>query len=74
MEWPSKNNTKNTGNFSGFTLIEMIVSMTIFSIIIIAAFTAMSNIGILRTRISSRLDLNNELYSATEKFVDLIKT
>lgn len=34
----------------------------------------MSNIGILRTMVSSRLDLNNELYSATEKFVDLIKT
>ncbi len=52
----------------------MIVSMTIFSIIIIVAFDSMSSIGVLRTRISSRLDLNNEIYSATEKFVNLIKT
>ena len=62
-----------SSNSSGFTLIEMIVSMTIFSIIIIVAFSAMGNIGVLRTRISSHLDLSNELYSATEKFVDLIK-
>lgn len=50
------------------------LSITIFAIIIIMAFDSMSNIGILRTRVSSRLDLNSELYSATEKFVDLIKT
>lgn len=59
---------------NGFTLVEMIVSITIFAIIIIMAFDTMSNIGILRNRVSSRLDLNNELYSVTEKFVDLIKT
>lgn len=52
----------------------MLVSITIFAIIIIMAFDSMSNIGILRTMVSSRLDLNNELYSATEKFIDLIKT
>lgn len=59
---------------SGFTLIEMIISITIFAIIIIMAFDAMGNIGVLRTQVSSRLDLNNELYSASEKFVDIIKT
>lgn len=69
-----KYNIKNTLNSSGFTLIEMIVSITLFSIIIIMAFAAMGNIGILRNSVSSRLDLNNELYSVTEKFVDLIKT
>ena len=52
----------------------MIVSITVFAIIIVMAFDTMGNIGILRTRVSSRLDLNNELYSATEKFVDLVKT
>ena len=59
---------------AGFTLVEMIVSITIFAFIIIMAFDAMGNIWILKTRISSQLDLNSELYSATEKFVDLIKT
>lgn len=75
-----KDNLKKTGNWksetsniSGFTLVEMITSITIFSIIIIVAFESMSNIGIFRTRLSSRLDLNSELYSATEKFIDLIK-
>jgi len=59
---------------AGFTLIEMMLSITIFAIIIMMAFDAMSNIGILRTRVSSRLDLNNEIYSAIEKFTDIIKT
>ena len=28
----------------------------------------------MRTRVSSRLDLGTELYGATEKFIDIIKT
>ncbi len=58
----------------GFTLVEMLISLTLFAMIIIMAFDAMGSIGVLRTRVSSRLDLNNELYSASEKFVDIIKT
>ncbi|MDD2892068.1 MAG: prepilin-type N-terminal cleavage/methylation domain-containing protein [Candidatus Gracilibacteria bacterium] len=76
-----KNNIKKTtskklliNNFSGFTLIEMIVSITIFSMIIVMAFDAMGNIGVIRNKLSSRLDLNNELYNVTEKFINLIKT
>lgn len=65
---------KNTEISSrGFTLVEMMVSLVLFSIIIIAAFAAFGNIGILRTQVSSALDLNTELYGATEKFVGLIK-
>ncbi|HBB27011.1 TPA: hypothetical protein DCZ36_00755, partial [Candidatus Gracilibacteria bacterium] len=74
MKQGIKNNFQKNLNSSGFTLVEMLVSITIFAIIIIMAFDSMSNIGILRTMVSSRLDLNNELYSATEKFIDLIKT
>lgn len=69
-----KNNTSKLFNSKGFTLVEMIISITIFAIIIIMAFDAMGSIGILRNSVSSRLDLNNELYGATEKFVDIIKT
>jgi prepilin-type N-terminal cleavage/methylation domain-containing protein len=58
----------------GFTLVEMLISLTLFAMIIIMAFDAMGSIGVLRTRVSSRLDLNNELYSASEKFIDIIKT
>ncbi len=57
-----------------FTLIEMMVSITVFAVIIIMAFDVMWNIGILRTQVSSRLDLNSELYGAMEKFVDIVKT
>lgn len=64
---------KTRKNTSGFTLVEMIVSITIFAGIILVAFDAMGSIGISRTRISSQLDLNSELYSATEKFVEIIK-
>lgn len=82
MKLPTiKNNTKetlhwqlSTGNFSGFTLIEMMISITLFAIVIIMAFDVMGNIGIMRTKVSSQLDLNNELYAVTERFVDLIKT
>lgn len=74
MKFIIKNDTPGSLDPRAFTLVEMIVSITIFAIIIIMAFDAMGNIGILRTQVSSRLDLNSELYSATEKFVDLIKT
>lgn len=62
-----------TCNSSGFTLIEMIVSITLFAVVIVMAFDAMGSIGILRTRISNRLDLNNELYFAVEKLTNIIK-
>lgn len=52
----------------------MLVSITLFSMVITLAFAAFGNIGILRTQVSGALDLNTEIYSATEKFVDLIKT
>jgi hypothetical protein len=42
--------------------------------IIIIAFEAMGNIGVIRNQVSSRLDLNSELYDVTEKFINLIKT
>lgn len=57
----------------GFTLIEMLLSITLFSIIIIMAFDVMGNIGILRTKLSSKLDMNSELYTAVEKLTRLIK-
>ncbi|MCK9272381.1 prepilin-type N-terminal cleavage/methylation domain-containing protein [Candidatus Gracilibacteria bacterium] len=57
----------------GFTLIEMMISITVFSMIIVMAFEAMSNIGFLRLKISDRLDLNKDLYYSIENFVSLVK-
>ena len=50
------------------------LSITLFSLIIVIAFQAFGNIGVLRTQVSNAFDLNTELYTATEKFVNLIKT
>ncbi|NDK19599.1 prepilin-type N-terminal cleavage/methylation domain-containing protein [Candidatus Gracilibacteria bacterium] len=74
MKRDTGNNTIKPFNTRAFSLIEMVVSITLFAIIIIAAFETMGSIGILRTQVSSRLDLNSELYGAMEKFVELIKT
>ena len=57
----------------GFTLIEMIISITIFAVIIIMAFDALGNIGILRSKISDQFDINNELYFAIEQLSAIIK-
>jgi len=56
-----------------FTLIEMLISITIFSMMIVVAFEAMSNISFLRLKISDKLDLNKDLYYSIENFVSLIK-
>lgn len=56
-----------------FTLIEMMISISVFSIIIVMAFEAMSNIWFLRLKISDRLDLNKDLYYSIENFVSLVK-
>jgi len=46
----------------GFTLIEMMMVVTLFAIIIVIAFEAMLNISVFRTRLSSRLDIEQDLY------------
>lgn len=57
----------------GFTLIEMILSVTIFSSMLVLAFSALGNIGIFRTFISSKTDINQELYYAVESVVQTLK-
>jgi prepilin-type N-terminal cleavage/methylation domain-containing protein len=58
----------------GFTLIEMLVSLTLISTILIVVFAAFTNIGILKNRIVGRVNLYEELYTATENIGDLIKS
>lgn len=57
----------------GFTLIEMMLSITVFSVIIVMAFQSLGNIGILRSKVSSKLDMNTELYFSVERLVSLMK-
>ena len=51
----------------------MIVSITLFSLIIVVAFAALSGIGMSRYRITDSLDMNQDIYYAVEKFVALVK-
>ncbi|MDD2566174.1 MAG: prepilin-type N-terminal cleavage/methylation domain-containing protein [Candidatus Gracilibacteria bacterium] len=57
----------------GFTLIEMIMVITLFAIIILIAFEAMGNIAVFRTRLASRLDIEQDLYYTTEMLSSEIK-
>ncbi len=58
---------------TAFTIIELIVSITLFAFILIVAFEALWNVGKDRVRISNQLDLNRDIYYAVEKFVSLVK-
>ncbi|MDD2486864.1 MAG: prepilin-type N-terminal cleavage/methylation domain-containing protein [Candidatus Gracilibacteria bacterium] len=57
----------------GFTLIEMLVSVTIFAMVMVIAVEAIGNIGILRNKISDRTDINKDLYYSIENLVSLVK-
>jgi prepilin-type N-terminal cleavage/methylation domain-containing protein len=58
----------------GFTLVEMLVSLTLIGIVLITAFAALANIGVLKNRVVGRVNLYEELYTATENIGDLIKS
>lgn len=51
----------------------MMVSLTLISIILIAAFAAFGNIGTLKNRIIGEVNLYEELYTASESIIDLVK-
>lgn len=57
----------------GFTLVEMILSITLFSTLMIMAFAALGNIGISRHLIEGRVDINEQLYTAAETLAATIK-
>lgn len=57
----------------GFTIIEMIISIILFSLIIVLAFDVMGNIWISKTKLSNKIDVNQDLYSVIEMIVNNIK-
>jgi prepilin-type N-terminal cleavage/methylation domain-containing protein len=57
----------------GFTLIEMIISITLFSGILLVAFSAFGNIAHLKNKIVSDVDVYEQLYVAVESLTSLIK-
>lgn len=58
---------------SGFTLIEMMISITLFSGLLIAAFSAFGNIVHLKNKIVSDVDIYEQLYVASENLSTIIK-
>ena len=60
-------------NNHGFTLFELMISMTIFAGLMIAVLDAVANIGIARTKSMSRITLIEELYFFSEKLASSIK-
>jgi prepilin-type N-terminal cleavage/methylation domain-containing protein len=60
-------------NKKGFTLVEMLVSLALIGFILLAAFAAFANIGVLKNSVVGRVNLYEELYSANESIGDLIK-
>ena len=51
----------------------MIVSITLFSALLIAAFSAFGNISLGKIHVNNELDLNKDMYFAVEKIASLIK-
>lgn len=56
-----------------FTLVELIVSITLFALIIVVGFKAMSGISMARLSTMNSLDVNQDIYYVTEDFVTMVK-
>lgn len=58
---------------SGFTLIEMMISITLFSGILIIMFSAFGNIAHLKNKVVADVDVYEQLYVAVENLASIIK-
>ena len=61
---------KKTG---AFTILEMIVSITLFAFIVVIAFDSLGSISISRLRSTSNLDVYQDMYYAAENIANTIK-
>lgn len=57
----------------GFTLIEVMISITILSMLFIYGLQSMGQIGAYRTNVSNRIDLGQDLYYNVERLVGIVK-
>ena len=64
---------RNIHNTRWFTLFELVISMTIFALIMISVFDSVANIGISRVKNVQRVSLLEELYFFSEKLATIIK-
>lgn len=66
-------NIRSKINADGFTLFELMVSMTIFWLLMISVLDSVANISITRTKSMNRITLIEELYFFSEKLAASIK-
>ena len=60
-------------NIKWFTLIEVLMWILIFSIVIVAWFSSLSNILVWRVKLIQQTDINSEAYYFSEKLFEQIK-
>jgi len=60
-------------NKSGFTLIEIMLAMTVFAIIMTTVLLAVENMAIARIKTENRVKLLEELYFFSEQLVGNVK-
>lgn len=57
----------------GFTLVEVMVAVTVLSIIFVYGLQSLGQIAGYRTNVSDRVDLGQDLYYNVERLVDVVK-
>ncbi len=64
---------QKTQNNRGFTILELMISMTLFAMIITSVILAVENLSIARIKTLNRVALLEELYFFSEKIFTSIK-
>ncbi len=57
----------------GFSLIEIVIGMMIVTIVMLAAFSAVTAIWIAKVKLIEKTEIEKQAYFATEKFFEMIK-
>ncbi len=65
--------TQKSQNKKGFTILELIISMTLFAMIITSVIVAVENLSIARIKTLNRVALLEELYFFSEQLFTVIK-
>ena len=57
----------------GFTLMEVLIAVTLLSIVLVFSFDSLGQIAFLKTRTADRIDLSRDLYTNIEQIASLVK-
>lgn len=65
---------KKSQKNKGFTIVELIVCMALFSLLIVGAFDVFWKISVWKVRVSNKLDADKDIFYSLEKFFYLVKS